>query len=253
MAGFGSRDDYERIRLSRARLLHPSADPEGGGFPSFVGRVTSGGSALGVGKFLMVQPLTILGGEGEGVAGVQTANPAASVPVLLLGPGIPATGDSLVCRFVNHRWVAERSGNAGGLNNLITIPTCSCPVPTSLRMTSASTTCNYGMFQDATLTWQAPPACFAPLNIVSNIFMSTTTFNDVFGNVPFYYYLYCQYNQFFLTRIYCTSPYGSPYRDAALYSWLIGGYGNNCSPFYLHNGAAFPGSDATCSVSIDPS
>ena len=122
----------------------------------------------------------------------------------------------------------------------------------TLTMTSADPNCNYGMFQSATLAYQTPPACLDPLNTSTKVFLSTSTFPDRILGVPFYYYLYCQYNQYLLTRLYCNSPYGSPYRDGALYSWLVGGYGNSCNPFYLHNGVAYPGSDTTCSVSIDP-
>ena len=244
-------DEWELGRIRRDGRDRRGEAPRAAGTPAFVGQVLTQSANLAVGKFFLAQPTGVLGNEAEG--GAATYSPGrGSVPVLLLGPALPSTGDFLVCRFVKHRWVAERSGHPGGPSNLILLPSCACPVPSSLRMTSASTTCNYGMFQDATLQWQAPPACFAPLNIISNIFMSTTTFIDVFGNVPFYYYLYCQYNQFFLTRIYCTSPYGSPYRDAALYSWAVGGYGNNCSPFRLDNGTPFPGSDASCFVTIDP-
>jgi len=253
MVGFDSSgDDFTRLRLSQGRLTGSVDLPEGGGTPAFVGQVTSGGSMLGVGKFFLVQPVSILGGESEAGVGAISSNPSASIPVYLLGPGVPATGDYLICRFVDHRWVAEKTGGTGGPSNLITLPSCFCPVPRTLRMTSADPNCNYRMFQSCTLQYGLPPAIFASLNITGPTFLSTTLFLDPISNASFYYHLYCLHNQFLLTRLYPTSPYGSPFRDGTLYTWLVGGYGNVCNPFSLHSGAPFPGSDASCSVTIDP-
>lgn len=253
MAGIGSSgDDFERLRLSQARLSRSAGDGEGGGTPAFVGQVTSGGSALGVGKFFLVQPASVLGDDSESGAGAISTNPAASIPVYLLGPGVPAKGDYLVCRFVDHRWVAEKTGGGGGPTDLVTVPSCFCPVPKTLRMTSADPNCNYRMFQSCTLQYGPPPAIFASLNITGPTWLSTQQFLDPIANATFYYHLFCLDNQFFLMRLYPVSPYGSPFRDGTLYTWLVGGYGNVCKPFHLHNGAPFPGSDATCSVTIDP-
>ena len=107
------------------------------------------------------------------------------------------------------------------------------------------------MFQSCTIRYQATPSWAANLGLGSMIFLSDQSFNDPIANASFYYYLTCQFNQFNLTRLYPTSPYGSPYRDALLYSWLLGGYANMCSPFHLDGGKPFPGSDQTCSVMID--
>jgi len=134
----------------------------------------------------------------------------------------------------------------------VVLPGSFCPVPTILAMTSLDPNCNYGMFQSCTLTYRQPPAAFAPLSITGPLFLSTAEFFDPIANSYFYYHLFGQYNQFSLTRLYPTSPYGSPFRDGTLFTWLVGGYGNNCNPFYLHNGSSFPGSDATCQVLIDP-
>ncbi len=142
--------------------------------------------------------------------------------------------------------------DGGGGGGTASIPSCFCTaIPVTLTMTSADETCNYHMFQSCTIQYGPTPSMFSSLNIGDNTFLSTEGFADpVAGDAVFYYFLTCQYNQFSLTRIYPSSPYGSPYRDGVLYTWLIGGSGNTCSPFNLSNGLAFPGSDLSCSVSI---
>ncbi len=249
-----SRQDFERIRLQMAELVWPEPDLSGGGVPAFVGRVTSLASNIKVGSFLMVQPMMVLGPEIEGGSGDFTSVGSTRVPVYLLGPGVPSTGDDLVCKFVDNRWVAERSNGSGsGTGGIGTIPSCFCTaIPITLTMTSASPTCNYGMFQSCTIQYQPVPAVYAALDLGSSAFISVESFADAMaGGALFQYLLLCQYNQFSLTRIYATSPYGSPWEDAILYTWFVGSYGNTCSPFHLDNGAAYPGSDAGCFVTID--
>lgn len=193
----------------------------------------------------------------------------------------------------------------GSPYGLYTVPSCNCPVPGALRMTSADESCNYRMFQSCTLQYGPPPAVFASLNITGDTWISTEMFIDPIAESRFYYHLFCQDNVFYLFRLYPTSPYGSPFRDGTLYTWLVGGYGNCCGAtmvdrnpdwvawyncclahgwnpnqthnpgdnppavcgtepssktisypcpggFALHKGSPFPGSDATCSVTIDP-
>ena len=119
-------------------------------------------------------------------------------------------------------------------------------------MTSADPSCNYNMFQSCTIQYGPTPPDFLPTGIGDFAFLSTQGFPDpIADGAIFYYYLTCQSNLFSLSRIYQDSPYGSPYRDGVLYSWTIGGAGNTCAPFHLDNGQAFPGSDASCFVTID--
>lgn len=130
---------------------------------------------------------------------------------------------------------------------------CFCIAPTTLTMTSRDETCNFDMFQSCTLTWQDTPSCMTPLSLPDQIYSSYPEgFPDpIGGGAIFYYLLTCQYSQFTLSRIYCVSPYGSPYHDGILYTWLLGGYENTCVPFALDFGSPFPGSDASCFVTID--
>lgn len=141
------------------------------------------------------------------------------------------------------------SGSGGGETGRI--PDCFCsPTPATLTMTSTDPECNFRMFQDCTITWQANPGNLGTLP--DHCYLSTEGFPDpVSGGSIFYYYLTCQYNLWTLTRIWPESPYGSPFRDAVLYTWVMGGFGNTCSPFRLDYGSAFPGSDLTCEVKID--
>ncbi len=253
--GMRAGDEFKRLRLRQAgpgRLGLESVGPgDGGGVPAFVGQVVSDAAAIAPGKFFLVQPATILGPEAEGGVAMLSSNPKADVPVYLLGPGRPAKGDALVCRFVDHRWVAEVSGAGPVGPTPIAVQGCFCQVPTTLRMTSADPTCNYGMFQSCSIQYGPPDPAYAPLGIVKPAFLSTMQFIDPLADASFSYLLTCRFNRFSLTRLYPKSPYGSPYRDGILYTWLVGGAGNTCTPFRLDNGTPYPGGDATCSVTIE--
>jgi hypothetical protein len=248
-----SRDDFERIRLRQAALALPEDNLVGGGVPAFVGQVTTASTLIGVGNFLMVQPIFVMGQEVEGGAGQLSTVGSSRVPVYLIGPGLPATGDSLICKFVDNRWVAERSGGAGSTGNTGVIPNCFCsPIPANLTMTSADPTCNFGMFQGCSITYGPTPPEYDDLDLGTNTFLSTESFPDELADgALFRYFLTCTSDQFNLSRVYLDSPYGSPYRDGVLYTWLVGSDGNTCEPFHLDSGQAFPGSDESCSVTID--
>jgi hypothetical protein len=136
--------------------------------------------------------------------------------------------------------------------NTVIIPTCFCdPVPSHLTMTSADPLCNFGMFQSCKIVYGPTPPEYSTLNLGTNSFLSDKSFPDqIARGALFRYLLVCQFNQFNLSRVYITSPYGSPYRDGILYTWITGLPGNTCSPFLLGNGQAFPGSDGSCGVTI---
>jgi hypothetical protein len=108
------------------------------------------------------------------------------------------------------------------------------------------------MFQSGTIQYGPTPVEYANLNIGVNSFLGVESFPDLTaGGALFRYLLTCSENQFNLSRVYLESPYGSPYRDGLLYTWLVGGGGNTCVPFRLDNGLAFAGSDMSCDVHID--
>jgi hypothetical protein len=126
-----------------------------------------------------------------------------------------------------------------------TIPNCFCTdIPPALGMTSTNPNANFRMFQSCQIEYRDTPGWATVMHLGSKIFISTTAFPDPQADgAEFYYYLTCQLNLFVLTRIYPESPFGSPYRDGPLYSWLVGGYGNTCNPFVLGNGYPYPGSE----------
>lgn len=246
-------DDLWRARIGVDDTIAPDPGRRSPGTPAFAARVTSTGT-LSIGDFVRVEPVDVSGAEVNGTAGVFTAG-TTHLFALPIGPGAPVTGDLVIVRRVEHRWVFDKklTGGGGGIYGNGHIPNCFCdPIPGTLTMTSADPACNYQMFQSCTIQWQPTPPSFGPLNLGPNAFISNESFSDpIGGGAMFFYYLNCTFNQFSLTRIYPTSPYGSPYRDGILYTWLLGATGNTCLPFHLDNGSAFPGSDVSCSVTID--
>lgn len=248
-----SRDDYRRIRRQAEDRVWPDTDLSGGGVPAFLGQVTSDSSQIAVGKFFEVLPTFVLGEEVEGGVGQLIPSGSTNVLVYLVGPEVPSTGDYLPCRFVDHRWVAERAHVGGAVVPIGSIPGCSCtPIPVTLTMTSGDPNCNFQMFQSCSIQYGQTPDVYAPLNLGPTSFLSSESFPDPsLDGASFQYLLLCQYNQFTLTRVYSSCAFGSPYRDGILYTWEIGGSGNTCQPFRLDNGTAYPGSDATCFVQID--
>ncbi len=249
----GLSDDFERIRLRDPGRGWPEEGPSGIPVPAFVGKVTTASASIAVGSFVLVDPTFVLGAETEGGPGQLASMSLPGVPVYLVGPAKPASGDYLVCKYVDNRWVADRTSGGGGAGAVGVIPNCFCEsIPTTLTMTSSDPNCNYRMFQSCTIQYGPTPAGYAALNLPARTFLSVQSFADpLSGGAIFRYYLTCLYNQFSLSRVYLQSPFGSPYRDGVLYSWVLGGYGNTCSPFRLDRGSAYPGSDASCGVTID--
>jgi hypothetical protein len=96
----------ERYRLGRIVIPPRFTTPAPA---AMVGRVVSAAASIAVGKFLLVIPVSALGSETEGGTATLTDRSAATVPVYLIGPGLPQPGDLLVCRYVDFRWVAEKS------------------------------------------------------------------------------------------------------------------------------------------------
>lgn len=216
--------------------------------PAFVGQVVADPALPTIaGRFIRVQPMAVLGAEAEAQPG-SLAPSGAGVMVYVVGSKAPVAGDSLVCRFVNDRWIAERS--AGPAAAGVVLPGCSCTsLPATIHMTSANPSCAGGMFPSCTIVYGPTPAAYAALNLGAQCYLSTATFLDPLGQ-SFCYYLTCQGAWVLLARAYAQSIYGSPYLDVVRYSWSLTAPSNTCSPLLLVEGQIYNGGDPTCSVTL---
>lgn len=128
-------DDSEHVRL---RIILPRITPTPGqrfatGAPAMVGKVVTASASIQPGLFLLVNPVTVFGPQVEGGPATTTID-TSTVPVLLLGPGKPAMGDMLICRYVEHRWIAERKTTTPTSTN-----GCNCTWPKTLSFRGSVT------------------------------------------------------------------------------------------------------------------
>lgn len=131
------------------------------------------------------------------------------------------------------------------------IPGCPCSSsPINLTLTSSKPSSNNGIFQNASIHYGPTPSSVLAVVFTSNSYLSTTLFFDTILASYFYYFLTCSINKYLLTRVYPSSPFGSPFRDSVRYSWTPGFPGNTCSPFSMTNGQIFSGGDASCIVTV---
>lgn len=245
-------DDLERLRLAQAAREIGDDAPQAGQ-DRFVGKVLSSGASLAVGKFALVRPQILLGTEVEGgtISATNAGDGTASVPVLMLGPGLPATNDLVLARHVDHRWVAKRKGSSGGGGGTGTLAGCSCAHPPAvLTLTASSEGCSNGLFHSCTITYKTVPSSLGPLRLGSSAYLGDTSFVDTQTGDSYYYYLSCFGSVIRLSRVFPTSIFGSPFLDSVIYVWTIGLSGNTCSPFSLTNGAVFSGGDPTCVLTL---
>jgi hypothetical protein len=224
------------------------------------------------GRFFATHPAAPSGVPAEGGAATIAFDAGTTVFVYVAGGRPPVAGDVLVCHEAppdrgpagdapaSAHYFAEPLKTAGTGTG---IAACDCPnVPagaaatsgqlTTLSMTSSNHTANSGMFQDDTFTYQVWPTGYAGVAGYAAggwAFLSDGTHSDVFHNT-FRYYLYCRANQIFLTRVYLTSIFGSPFEDTVRYTWTVGTYGNSCDPFALTAGRIYAGGDASSVVTI---
>ena len=233
-------DDFLRLRVrDEAKADHGlgvrADDP-----PSFLGQVASVGSKIGVGKFLIVNPVAVLGPDVEGGVGTFSVDAATAVPVYLLGPTAPARGDYLICRFVQHRWVTDRPGAAPAANPVIGIAGCTCQgTPASLSLTAI-----YGQDEDAHTygnSYQSGPLAYytsAPPYMPQAAFpgaayYSPATWTDDYGALD-YFRITCYSTQYTLAiGQFNGTNWQSP---SPIYTWQIGGRPgqvNTCNPFLL--------------------
>lgn len=207
--------------------------------------------------------------ESQDLGGTWSAGPTAGTAYEVNGvTGLAGTRQWLrpdgqgAWRFQSLKFGGGTGGGSGGIGD--GFPFCYCPdPPATLAMVSSDPLCNFRMFQSCTIQYGPTPAEFVPLNIGPNNYFSTTSFPDPLADgALFYYLLTCQQNFWILTRIYPTSPYGSPYRDAILYTWIVNTNApfvpgqNTCGDDRLnlqnpHLYGAFAGSDLSCSVTIN--
>lgn len=224
-------DDLYRLRIANA-----DARPQGpwlasGGAPSFVGKVTT--AAPAVGKFMKVTPQTLTGTESEGSTGSLAAlDSSAVVVVLAIGPAAPVTGDFVVCRFVDNRWVAERgTTGGGGGGGTHTFSGCACTtVPDMLTLTSCLSPGAFGLWPSATLQFFSSLSGPTSGGFTVPGYVSTASFTDTLLNLQFFWFLTCDFSGFVLSRYYPVGPGGSPaFADGNDVIWNT----LTCSPFSL--------------------
>jgi hypothetical protein len=134
----------------------------------------------------------------------------------------------------------------------VSVPGCPCPsTPATLFMHVNDPTKNNGIFQPCTLQYGPTPAPLLPVVLATDSYLSTAPSFDPVLMANFYTYLTCYLGAYVITRVYITSPLGSPFRDRIRYTWFVGLPGNTCSPFSLALGSIFEGGDATEVVTID--
>lgn len=238
-------DDLERLRLAQAsRGSLPAAGP--GLLPSrWAGRVVSSGGSLAAGKFALVQPQTVLGTEAEGQTAAWT-DTGASQPVLMLGPGVPATGDKVLVRYSADRWVSKRRGSSRTLYPITSGCTCSAPSP--LTVTADAACAGYDDYQSATLSYITSPSPFVPPYWSASGFWSNETFSDIFGGT-WRYALSCRLGN--IIGIYIMSMTG-PFAgtNSLVAEYTIGSGGNTCEPFSLVSGAYYLARPSGCTLGI---
>lgn len=222
--------DLELLRLMRDADRLPLAAPTLPGDRAMVGRVTST-SGIAVGKYLTVNPVRLLGTEAEGGTGSLTVQTSATIPVYLVGPGVPTTGKDLICRRLGHRWAADYDTiSAGG--GTIPIAGCQCATQTPASIIWTSTD---PYLPSCTITYQPtpfPPGGFEDAS--GNMYCGPIMFDvDGSGNVFRYrIFLYCN-GQYRIGRLTYSDPsigYVGGYQFDARF-FTIANPINKCSPW----------------------
>ena len=246
--------DFRQLRRRQTDLaaqIDRQPGPPDPGTTAQVVQVYNGGAmpATAPGQY-DCHPVTVTGAETEGGAVTATADSGRSLVVIVLNT-VPAVGDYLVARLIGGRWVARKGGGGYVGPPMVHIDGCPCSEScVTLYMVSSNPNSNNHILQSATLVYGPTPAGLLPLAIAASSYLSTTSFTDFSTGDQFYYYLSCYIGYYVLSRVYITSLYGSPYRDATRYRWPIGYLGNSCVPFALMNGTVFSGGDPSCVVTI---
>lgn len=208
--------------------------------PIRLGKVATANGLIAAGKFLTLNPVTLLGTEAEGAAGVVNVDTSRSFTAALLN-GLPQQGDLMLAASVDHRWAVVRSGAAP--SGLVTAPGCACfnTTPATLFLHTHGTNPLAWNGHADTLTYTANAGGVSGFNG----WLGATTFTDGFLSISgsssnaYRYFLWCNsgtsgfYN---LRRTYPSLGYNL---DTYSYSWQIGLSGNTCTPVWqLTNGSA---------------
>jgi hypothetical protein len=143
-----------------------------------------------------------------------------------------------------------RTGTGAGTD--INTPGCACSTtPATITMTVTNPSLNNQIFNSCTIQNGPTPSSLLPVVLTANSWLSTTTFSDPILGVPFYYFLTCTIGKYVLTRVYVSSPFGSPFRDSIRYQWVPGFPGNTCGShgtWAMTNGSIFVGGDPRTTV-----
>lgn len=209
-----------------------------------VGRVVTPTAVIAVGSYLMVNPVSIVGPEVEGGAGGFSIDNSATVPVYLVGPRPAQPGDMLLCRFIGHRWVAERSGTSQTTHTLVGCPCAAIPSSLYLHVQNAPPPFVTRLVWPATITWQTKPADLHVYNIASpgyfsDVYQGIAHLSDGTAYVAstFRYYFSCSLGFYVVSGLFTDgSPGGYP-GSFPIMQWLIGLGGNTCTPFNLPSGS----------------
>jgi hypothetical protein len=240
-------DDLELARILRAARDRSAPPPASTGSRAFMGRVTT--TTPAVGKFMNVIPQAVIGTETEGGSATITDLGSTPTPVYLVGPGVPATGDQVIARWSDWRWVARKRGTGGSGPPTITIPGCSCTaIPATLSMTSTGP-CD-GVFNDCTIIWGTNPTGYTGCTgVTSPSFLSTTEFTDALSGLVYRYRVTCDTIFIRINRVYKDTGSGC-FNDSSIYTWSLATTGNTCSPFAMTSGFIYPGGYTSCVVSL---
>ena len=223
-------NEAEKARESRReRDLAGSPHTEDAPAP-WLGQVTSTGANLAVGKFALCLPARISGSEAErAFALIETGTVA--VPVYMLGPHAPSTGDNLLVYWSDYRWVTTKGPAVTPPN--FPLPGCPClRVPGTLYMHVAKSFPDYSglVAYPATLQRGARPADLDGWSSDLTGWYSTTPFLSTDGSYKFRYWFGCSQGIYFVHML-ATLDSPVPHREKNIVMyWSIGGAANTCGP-----------------------
>lgn len=219
------------------------------GVARFLGQIYSGGAIpTAVPRVFMARPLSLSASESEGASATLTPDTTRSVPVLVIGPGVPAAGDRVTAVQHEGRWVAGY-GTASSGPAPVMLPGCGCnPIPAVLDLvdTRVPWPCqgntSFPFFPDDTITYQTIPPGYGAASGTQRFF-GDHDHVDSFGEV-FRWLINCNVNFFQLLRIYSNFAGGGPFTDAVRFTWPHSS--NSCSPFAYTVGTIYSGGNTLC-------